>query len=538
MKSNIPKYLRKRKVELVRKKIITRKYGYLFYRKTISEILPSQAQKFYLKHLLIRCFSRWYSYCYENTIGWKYQIRAEIHYSLNLKQKYFKQWKVYFTMKKAYLIKRQVAIFYHQKHFETLTIRIYFRKWQYFVKQVQFNKECSILAWNFYKSKNYPGILRRYMYKWRILVKVMKKKNELLQQSRRIYQTKLKRKCFRAIVLNKIHHKQKKAKYKELFQFYCKKLKCIAFVRWKNYLRTRQKTKENFILADICYSVQLKTKYLGLLKIYTLRRKYIRNKLKEIDIILMRKSLTKWLIYKARRKDKKLTRDYAIEFSNSKLKSAVLYQFKCYVQYRNAKKTYITTKTNCLIMIMRLNKLKYSFQKWMAYKIYKTERHHLNITVFRYNRQKLMRIVLVKLKLFLTYQKRKHDLFHNSVLIFNNSLLKKCFNAIKSNWIERIRFKKDIFAAEIFYRNSLIEEVLRTIVISGIKKKEHLLDIKTTHYRRKIVLLQKYTSIWKQKTIYKRTFSKQAAVNADETNEWISTDTNWFQMCFIAPKTL
>lgn len=187
----IPKYLFKRKLYFLKEKVLKRKYGYLFFRKAFSKILPSQATYHYKQNLKKKCFKAWIIVWYQERIEWKLLIKANIHYQFTLQQNIFRGWKHYQKNINFLKLKKQIAIIHSMKNSRRHTILWAYKKWKIFHRN-QINKKLqNQAAKEFFKSKYKPEFLRNYFKRWMIFKIVSLQNRHGIQKATKYYESQL-----------------------------------------------------------------------------------------------------------------------------------------------------------------------------------------------------------------------------------------------------------------------------------------------------------------------------------------------------------
>ncbi|KAG5872706.1 hypothetical protein JTB14_008800 [Gonioctena quinquepunctata] len=504
----IPKYLHKRKVEVIRTKIIKRKYAYLFYRKTISKILPSQARNHYHLKLKQHILKRWISYWYKERKEWKLMLRAEIYYNLSLMDKSMQKWKYFIELRKAAKVKTHIAELHYGKNSSRQLLLNVLNKWKWFMAHKAYEKSRQKIANDFFKSKYKPEMLNSYLRRWIIYTNFAKKSRERLLNAANYHEQIL---LFRAFTAMLIYTNKVKA-YRNIMEqaqnLYESKLKSKAFSGLKTYAKERAMEKQNLVLAHTHFAHQLKKHSFAQLKENSIRNCLVRANLQKLEsgrnFRMKKRYFERLKMYHQNELIKKEKIGKANAHYEEHLKKSMLKQWKLYVKSSQDEKQKEQEKIQLAVHHDNMNKVERALKIWKEYINYQSKK---------------------KLKI------TEANIFRDQLSLRNFSLWKCFVNGEK-------QFRETIAKAYQFYQNKKIDEGLLLILKSGLTQKERLLETSKEKLSNQLFLTQKYLSKWKQKTLYKNTHRKGTAKSLEASSENMvgSSDLEWYPICFMAPR--
>lgn len=529
----VPKYLQKRKIELLRQKIICRKFGYMFFRKTVSRILPSEARKHYIKNLTRKHFDIWCSYWYDMSRGWRFLMRADIHYNLKIQQRYFESWRVCYNQRKSLLIKNKVAELYYEKNKRRIQIKLCFQKWKIFMNNRRIKKGRLNWAWNYFKSKHFPDILRPYFYRWKVLIKAARKEKKKLQRILKMYQSRLLAKYFRVLVNYRTLRRKKKHERNLIRQYYQRKLLFHGFVRWKEYLDEKLKYRASMFLAEASYVFKIKKFYFKKLHQNTLREICIKETIKAINLVIMRKAFKRWILFQRTRQIDKIKSELITNMMLNKLKLKALHKIRQYVEYKKEKRATEQKQLGEAVEHLKKTKLKFCFIKWRIYARHKKKQVVKSIEAYKFSQKTLLKKHVSYWKCFIKHKRYRKTLYSEVMKHYDTVLLKNYFQKLLQYLNEAKKVRKRVEYAKTVHRNNLKEEALKVIVLAGIRKKERLFKENVERVSRELFIAQKYLGIWKKNSIHRYKYEQQS----DTFCETTCPSSGLFQMCFLVPST-
>lgn len=589
----LPKYLIRRKVELVRRKIISRKFAYIWYRLAVSNILPTFAAKHYENTLKKNAFNKWRNQWFEKYKLWKLEIRADFHYKLTLKQKCIKQWLFFSIEERQLKLKEKIADKYYTR---ILKIRYYLR-WKYASNAIKINNEYEelmqlhmiYLYLNFHISnclKNYWGTIKKYLL------------NTLLQNNQ---ETRLLKHCFKKFQIftkQSIYRKNLNYKADCFFKFkYGRKLLENHLNLWEEYTlyRLEKKRKTEKALMHLNYVTKLRS--FKKMHKYTVCRRLKNNIKRTIAVYftekLIKKCLKHWKVFVVRQQEKCLKIATADYYYKENLKRRCFIKIKAYRKYANdlrlklnqyyeaknlrllyfcfkqfkkyadtsllKKKQFVkailfyenSLRKKCFTLLKnyvkrrklkqlqlyeffeRGNKLslQYCFRKWRSFvKIVSVKKMKIDIAE-TYYKFFLQKCYFKKLHNFLMYkQLQKHK-----ELVAQRHFLQKltvfAFLKWKDFLEEQKVFKTTLIKAKNFYRNNIEKAALRVILKAGILKEQE---------KEKIIfeqILRKYRNVYKYFKIWQNKLKKRNKTCEDKPKTFAIFETfQWNPICFEKPR--
>lgn len=588
----LPKYLTKRKIELIRKKICLRKYAYVWYRMTISNILPSTAVKHYKDRLKRKILNKWRGIWFDKNILWKLEIRADFHYKLSLKQKFIKKWLYFCLEKKQMQLKIQIAEkFYERK----LKIRYYLRLKN--AKQaIKINNEYRTLIEEhmtyLYLNFNFLHCFQEYESALELyLLNVLFKRN---------YKRRMFKKCFRKLLYHAKRSVYKKHLYYKSKCFFTRKYRIKIIMKyfdvWKQYVLFRREKKRKTKLALKHFGYKLMQKCFQKIILYTdkrilknntrrIIRKYSEEKLiikclhqwkflvveqqqnrfkkdladNHCEIQLKQKCFMKLKKYKTQRTLLRIKLSLYCEAKKLKLLRLCFDKLRHYSYYSQLKKEkYFSAQffykrnlqERCLMLLRKYVKhkqakrlqledltkqakrktMKHFFRKWKYFiKYTATKKKKKTIAQIHYNTF-LLRYYLRELKKFVAY--RKLQKFKQKLA--DQHLMHKLKMFAFSKWTEFLGeqryFKRTLMQAKQFYNNNLEKLALRIILEAGFSKAQEMERNALDKVLKKYKNVYRYFNIWKDKTV------KKKEVHRKPTNTQIFEMFQWNPRCFEPPR--
>lgn len=369
----IPRYLFNFKVDTVKKKIILRKYTYLFLRKTHGRILPSVAQKWYLRQIVRNTFRMWIEFRYKQKVSWRLELRADVHYQFKCTRNCFDLWILYANSRKNKRIKYILIDSYYSKNLKYKC----FNNLKYYKSIVERKMELQMLLEQNH-SLIYQLLYFNELFLWIncLNLQYTKIKLAIKYNMRKILQKYFVRyKRYHKILQKK---KRQKIKVRELF---FKKFSLLDFAQffaaWKAYYYKKKEEKYKILTAQIHFNKSiLKISFLKLMFHYKTKLD-IKHKNIKADLLHMRKLkskiITLWTNFTDRKKEKRFVMDNAANHYNKKIKIKLFNNWRQWFQKQieiNRKIAICTEKINTNLIIILFDNWKnfrvIQMKKWIA----------------------------------------------------------------------------------------------------------------------------------------------------------------------------
>lgn len=493
----IPRYLFNFKVDTVRKKIILRKYAYIFLRKTHGRILPSIAQKWYLKQIVLRnCFQIWMKFRYKQKVSWRLELRADVHYKFKCMRSCFDRWMFYANSRKNkkikymlvdsyYLKKLKYKCFNHLKSYKSIVasqieLQMLLEKNHSLIYQLLYFNE--LFLWSNCLNLQYMVIILAIKYNRRnILCK---------------YFVKFKR--YHQILQKK---KRQKIKVRELF---FKKFNILDyaeyFVLWKTYYYIKKEEKYKMVTAQIYFNKNIIKLSFFKLKIYYQTKLEIKEKYIQADLLhvkkLKKEIITLWIKFTDRKKEKRYLIDNAVDHYNTKMKNKLFSNWKQWYKKqmeRHKKVAICKEKSNTnLSMIV--------FDNWKLFRMIQIKKI---IAINHYNKkiaEKYFHLLIQYKEKEIRQMKYKVKIIDYYKLYKLEKLIATCFLEWKKYCIrEKARFAK----IAKFENNLKLKLVLKCFYIwinwanKKIRKTQNLLQIGSIFNK---IVVRTHFEIWKKYT--------------------------------------
>lgn len=525
----IPRYLKERKLQLLKRKILLRKFAYLFYRKTISPILPSIARKYYLQRIKISYFNLWRELHFEEKLLWRLIIRANIHYNLNLKRNCFKKLQLYVINKKEKALKLRIS--------ENLFNR-------------KIKKKYFLVLYYSPKLRRAHEILVKYLNKYLIFLylnyhinRTLLKLNELQEKLLLImYVKKLERKrllksCLRILMVYKNWQVKKRENQlilkKYLESKYNSEYLMPYFQSWIQYVVIRIQKKSHYEEASVFYLNKLLRDTFNSIKKYK-EMSLIKKELKLIAFEFLKRKL----LFKTFNGWKKRI-DFKIKMHNLMIEAELFYwekltrdcfkKLKLYFHHKNvnrqkiieAEEFYSKTIVKRIMIIWKNLLVESRERKLRISKLKKLHEFYLSKKYLKYWR------------LFIEKKKANY-------LLEKQSLMKNTFCMWKkfSERCKLFRILKE--EAWNLYKKKLIHEGLRIILIAGLERKRCRENMACEVWRKQFYLSTKYFKIWKSKVLFIELscddfLGKKNWIEAKVNNSMFE-EFNWNPFCFEKPR--
>lgn len=350
--------------------------------------------KYNVKRLKRWAFKKWKQYWFEKRVIWKLELRAEIHYKMQVKLKIFKKW-LYFVIKKkeSHIQSQIVQAFYHRN----LKIKC-------FIKLSNQN-----MLINFMQS--YGEVYHTYLVYLYLNL-------HILQFTKMYYETFLE---YYLQLLLKINYE------KRLKTYTLRKLKKYAAHVKQNQINT-QKAKIYFLTR---FGHEYLHMYFLIWKRYATKRKF--KKIEKEKAInhhqrqLMKHSVEKLFSYYCYRKRKNANNERALLFLMRKLKMKVLCKWKVYVESKQIMRNKFRMASE--YYDIKLKKLCFkSLRNYVSYQ------NNLRQKLLQYNyvqERRMKKQYFLKMKDFWLHKiqmKQKYNLAKNH---YKSRLFKKSFDSLQ-----------------------------------------------------------------------------------------------------------
>lgn len=452
---------------------------------------------YYQKQQLQVAFSAWKTYYFHRKVNWRSIIKAEVHYTFQLRLKFFKIWQLNTLEAKSAKIKNKIAKMFYEKRLK----QMYFSWLKYNTKNRLYSKKMSkILIEELVIYHSHLELLI-YSYTFVCLKLNMLADNFSIWKWKTVYLKRYFEKLLNYVnyIINKRNLNEKansflKSKYdpKVLHPYFQK------WIIWTNYSLER---KNKFATAENHYKDKLLWKSFKRLLMYANYAQEKREKVNQASqhykIKTLNYILTCWIRHTNRRLLKNNRNTEAAVHYLQKLK------YNCFnriIKYNERKKRnkhlFILAKERCEYKI----KIKY-FEKLKKYwNCKKINLYKFNIAS-RYYDEYLLKYYFLRFKLYYNCQRTKKQ---NHELLINT--LKQKHNVRRLNfWFQQWKYlkiisqkeKQSITESETFYKTTLLH---RTFVQWR------------TYTRNKIYLRYRNEGIIKRVTIIKwRNFIRRQA---------------------------
>lgn len=489
----LPKYLIKEKIQHVRKKILARKYGYLWYRITLSKILPSVAVKYYTIKIKHRGYMLLKQNWYDQKVLWRLILRAELHYVYILKRNMFHKWLNVILERKQLRLKLRIAEVFYNK---TIIARYFLRlKNIKRIEQVMTSYGITSKTYLVYLYLNFNALMLFHRhakafqeYCMKVLFEINYKNKHLKYyfEKLRVFTAHMKYRRYRALKAEQFflrHYKiqyllkyfniwkeyiknkhAKKAAYMKSENNYKNRIMQHAFKKLYKYSKYRQFKTTLKIGADMFYSMGLKKRTLNLWKLYAERKLNKKNRLNSVSEYYLYKIKKSCFLKLLKNKNYQFwLRDKLCAFkegSEYRAKYVCIVRLKKYVTYKK-------TKSEKYISVANYYKHKLAYrclrtlESYNEYKKCKRKRRDsLLIHVFENQNKKLLKICFLKWKAYLLLKNQKKQEIEIVKMQYKNCLLRRIirkwfqYKCIKNN------SRKMKHNAENYYRNKLTRNAL------------------------------------------------------------------------------
>ncbi|KAK9737894.1 hypothetical protein QE152_g10378 [Popillia japonica] len=410
------------------------------------------------KLLLKTAFIVWKNYHLRHKKDWRLEIKADVHYSLQLKLKSFKKWQLFILERFKEIIRKKISQIYYEKKIK-LT---YFLNLRLYVKE------------RLYRRKTEPIIISGLIFCYsRIEVLI------------------------RGCIYINLRLNYLALKYDEN-QWRTKRLK-VYFDKLLDYVNGRI-TKRNI---EVKLRLFLRNKYdpevlRPYLKFWVDFTKCATNRKRK----LLRKSFLQLRRYKSYSQSKRGKIILATVWYEAKIKRDIL---RNWINFTNDK----LLKANRIVLADSHyeHKLKRSsFIKWYRYKIYKQNKVKLTNFVEEIYSSKLKLHYYTKLKLYCVYSKRKRFKFNQACSYYDTQLKRE------------IQYRNKLEVAKTVYEKHLLSKALAFVLKSGDRKQDFRKRKALDAFERDFQLQSKYYLIWKRKVL--GNVSDKIKFNCGEVFEW------------------
>lgn len=576
----LPKYLIKRKSDLLRKKVWLRKFAYEWYRMSTSKILPSVAHKHYKQRLKWNAFKKWRDCWFEGNVVWKLEVRADIHYNIALKQKCMKQWLCFHVSCRQLELKQQIADAYCKR---TLKIRYYIKlknakvateinkmyssAMQLHTIYVYLNYNLLQCMKNYYElyenymlqvllQNNYqPRIMRKCLWRLHLYANDSIQKKELNHKAkcffRYKYGLKFKQKYFHMWKQYVAYHQNKQKKNNRALKHFNFRLIQRCFLKIQNYSTYRflkNKIKEaaatyhqEKLMRKICihwkrfvnikqtmhfknaralnhYEVFLKRVYFTNLKKYRIQQLETRFKLE-----MFRASRERHLLHYCFQELKRYANHRMLKKKKCiavQLHYERVLQKKCFKFLQNYQARRKAKKLKLQILVYKKMKttLAHCFKKWREY----VENVRAKKSRFAAVDEQLKMLLLKRYFNYLRKFKNYREFRKTQQIVADKHYLHKLANCTFKEWkqflVVQQKHKEKLLQAEQFYKNNLQRLALRIILEGGICKQQDKEKIVFEKILRRYKIAYKYYNIWRNKTITK--IKSEPRCDTFEVFEW------------------
>lgn len=494
----------RRRIQVLREKVLLRKFGYLFFRKTITKILPSVAYDFYLKSLLRKTFKKLEMSWYEGRIEWKHNLRAELHHNFVLKKRSFHKFAMFYVAKKTKKVKTSIAEVMFDKNFKKRMLKSIINNWKQFTYRKKTSKLKKAVADQHFKIHFRIERSRLYFTRWVFFARNRRAYKMKLNEAYKYYRMKLISRVFNAFFSYITHRRMRCNQMERVSQFYTDKLKqkmfnkLVSYRMYKLFQRDRMNFASNFYRKKL-----LRLAMRSFLK-HLERQQYKRDRLdlfSKSKVKRMRANYFEyWRIYKNDRKIKQ----------QKLLKASGLHDFKCKKKYfrklklnrlnRRRKKKYQAMKMLQVKSIFDRRLLVICFVTWKSYtynKKIKKEKIHLADVNHESSLKKKYFHIWVSYKIHI---KLKRTRLIEIQLFYYQKTLQHCFKEWKIFTDEQRTFKLKKSKSKNYYQSCLIKQIFLLIIKAAFREKDENLNRYLENEKRRLILAQKYLKTWKIKT--------------------------------------
>lgn len=484
----LPRYLVKDKIKNICKRIIVRKYGYIWYKKTVSNVLPSTALKHYKYTIKYNGYKMLKQHWYRCRVFWRLNLRAKLHHALTLKQNVFRRWFNFVLEKKISIIKWHIA----EAHYNKIVKARYFLRFINFKNITQLMTERGMILKTYftylYLNQNalllflqYAKELKQYYLKHLYVVNFKKRKlpycfeklkqfakynksrRYKLMKAKQFFLQHFKRKYLRTYFsLWKTYVEKRKVRkelYKQSEDHLNKQIMRHAFQKLQKYARYHKLKVTVQVCAHKLYFTNIQKRAINLWKLYVEQRLNKMTKLfksEEYYLYKLKKScflkLFKNKIYQQLLREKLET---FMKTNEYKIKCKYFFRLKKYIKYRHVK------AEKCIYALEFYNKkLVYRSLKILKrYRDYKKIRKIKNCLLlnqfFENKKLRLLSIHFQRWKRYIHSTRKIRFLLNVANTQYKSCLLSKCFK----QWLHFVSIRKKthiiLNSCRLHYSNKL-----------------------------------------------------------------------------------
>ncbi|KAK9880135.1 hypothetical protein WA026_008650 [Henosepilachna vigintioctopunctata] len=501
-------HILRKQIRIIRKRILIRKYGYLFFRKTISNILPSIARSHYLFSVKRNAFLRLKTNWYKERIEWKYNLRAKLHYNFVVKKKYFQQLTLFHVKKKTKRVKVTIAQVMFEKNFKKQLLKFSFVKWKRYVDDKRNKTLKNQIADQHFKFKYQNEQLKPFFVKWIIFTLKTKKIKAKMANAHKLYNNSLLSRTFNAFFLYIQYKKLRKTQIEEALQFYSRKLMKRMFCKLISYRAQKLSEKGKKEFVDLVFHKRLLKRCMTVLLKNVIRNKFKRDRIfrfHELQSVRKKKFiLDHWkyyVLYKRQKQEKFRVAVYSYDFHNKKKCFQKLKMYSIYKKRKRSRQILMITKIKSIFQKIILN---YIFDCWRYFsniRIIKKEKIALSHEHFMLG---LRKKIFYRWLNFKDYKKKKRFEILELDIHFKYRLMKSSFIKWKDFINEKRLYCEKLADAKKYYRDNLIRANFRLIIKTASRIKEKHLVHYLENEKNRMTLAQKYLTIWKIKSKYSK----------------------------------
>lgn len=518
------------------------------------------------KLLLKTAFIVWKNYHLRHKKDWRLEIKADVHYSLQLKLKSFKKWQLFILERFKEIIRKKISQIYYEKKIK-LT---YFLNLRLYVKERLYRRKTEpiIISGLIFCYSRIEVLIRGCIYiNLRLNYLALKyDENQWRTKRLKVYFDKLLDYVNGRITKRNIEVKLRlflRNKYdpevlRPYLKFWVDFTKCAtnrkrkllrkSFLQLRRYKSYSQSKRGKIILATVWYEAKIKRDILRNWINFTNDKLLKANRIVLADSHyehkLKRSSFIKWYRYKIYKQNKVKLTNFVEEIYSSKLKLHYYTKLKLYCVYSKRKRF----KFNQACSYYDTQLKRYYFDKIKQYYCYKMQKKiEEAATIQKFQRgQNLRRLktCLNKLKILKLISQKNKELERKSLIFYTKILCKRTFFAwlqyIRSKQFYRVRnvivikkitfvkwrnytrreiqYRKKLEVAKTVYEKHLLSKALAFVLKSGDRKQDFRKRKALDAFERDFQLQSKYYLIWKRKVL--GNVSDKIKFNCGEVFEW------------------
>ncbi|CAF0727562.1 unnamed protein product [Brachionus calyciflorus] len=446
------------KLDEIRQKIISRKFGYIWLRKYFYSkskiqsnqriLLPSQVQKYYNNYLLKTIFDRWHTNIRFDRNEWRLNVKAECHYKYVISNKMWYCWKDFVSESKHDKNLENKAL----EHYNDKIKRKYYEDWKRFqIENLKKRINLSIVQ----KKRNFE-ILKQTFQNWYFRYTNAKRSEKLLEIADSHFKLVVLSKCYSMWNYKFSHDKEDRRKIKLANQFYRQQQLRKVFTSIKMYTLYRRKKKIQKQKLDEYAESQL------VYRIYQIWYEKYQNRVKinelEDEIVDFRQTYLKIRVLTFMREEY----HYRLRLKHLELKAKKFYEKKLKLKaFMAIKENHLEIK-NKIIEYQKAEKFDSLWSKKIAFNIWldklddknDIKQLHLDYKARKHYENYLLKTGLKTWKYFIKNKKKLNAKQKIADDFYNKNVVRKFFNVIVVYTEDTKRKRENHRLAEEFYKNN------------------------------------------------------------------------------------